>query len=176
MSPRALLFVATLVNPIDGFTPSSTFLRPRSKLSYAEEYEPSAIDTNASMEARVQAAMASTDIIQMKNLLTEMYHWHDACTEEGNQIADECDLVVKGEREVLMSTLEDRIASVFMSTAMTVMAMSGGPIASSTIDDEVQACLSGARSFSTVEMESMLSQLEELQSGCTEEVSLFASC
>ena len=112
--------------------------------------------------------MAAADLAQMKKLLTEMYSWQDACTEEGNQTNQECDIVVKEERELMMKSLEEKIASVFMTTAMTVMAMSGSTV-SATPEDQVQACLSNTRSFSLEEMKSMLNHLEELQSGCTEE-------
>jgi hypothetical protein len=168
MSSRFFLLIGTLTSTANGFSPSSPF-RPQSQLGYVDEHASPTIGTSsASMESRVEAAMATADLVQMKKLLTEMYHWQDACTEEGNQLVEECDLVVKSEREVLMKNLEDKIASVFMSSAMTVMAISGGTIPT-TLEDQVQACLSGTNSFSTQEMKSMLNRLEELQSDCTEE-------
>ena len=163
MNPRTLLLLTTLASPASGFSPSSPF-RPRSQLNYVDDY----VSHEISIETRVQAAMASADLTQMKKLLTEMYHLQDACTEEGNQTDQECDIIVKEKREVLMKSLEEKIASVFMTTAMTVMAMSRSD-APPTLEDQVQTCISNTRSFSLEEMKSMLNRLEELQSGCTEE-------
>jgi hypothetical protein len=80
-----------------------------------------------------------------------MYYWQDAYTEEGNQTIEECDLVIKDKRKVLMTVLEDKISSVSTAMGMTIMAMSRFT-AASTVERQVQACISGTRSFDLKEI------------------------
>lgn len=161
MSSSALLFVIALASPVDGFSPSFQHSH-QSKLNYVDGQAPAIGTSTSSLVSRVDAAIESADLVRMKSILSEMYHWQDECTEETNQTNQECDTVVKAQRDVLIGQLEDKIASVFMTAAMTMMVMNGDTD-SLTLEDQVQSCLSGATYFGVEEMQSILNQFEELQ-------------
>jgi len=115
-------------------------------------------------------ASSSCDVQYMSALIKELEQIQYDCTEEGNQTNDECDVVLKDERETLIHALEDKILAVTAASTM-VMFMSTAATATSELkaEDRAKACLDGRLSMSVQEMETLLNKLDLINSDCTEE-------
>lgn len=122
----------------------------------------------SSLEARVRACLAAPEnnIPGMMGLLEELEALQNACTEEGNQTLDECDVTQKDARDAWKAALEARLTKAAASAMVAYVKATQGSLA---LKEEVMAYLSEDSTATTAQMEALVASLEALNYDCTEE-------
>lgn len=129
------------------------------------------LSSSSLLEARVKdCLMKGSNVEDMAMLLKELEDLLYACTEEGNQTNDECDVIMKDQRDVWIKELEDQISSTAVSTMVTSLSSATKSTATS-LEEQVKACWNDDNDskLTLQDLKTLLAKLEVKHYECTEE-------
>jgi hypothetical protein len=117
------------------------------------------LSSSSSLEARIKDCLTKgSNVEDMAMLLSELEDLLNACTEEGNQTEDECDVIMKDQRDVWIKALEDRISST-VATKSTA----------ASLEEQVKAYDDKDSKLTLQDLKTLLAKLEAKHYECTEE-------
>ena len=203
-SSLLLLAVALLAGNADhaaAFSPRSMLMKNQ-KLSsssslnlWINDFSKNGPPSAASLESRVEECLQSLQLTppspeSIQSLLQELENHQNDCTEEGNQMSDECDIALKEKRVKWIKALEKynnmmvAVGGIDASASSTIADVMLPSASSSSmevpIEAQVQSCLETASVQATVTTRTlqplnlfhvlkMRQTLEDIQNECTEE-------